>query len=437
MRKVFISFLFFLSTLALNAQDIRAILEEDPYRAVNNMHSYEFFEIKDTPAPKGYKPFYINHYGRHGSRFEQNSTFARASIEGFRRLDSLKLLNEDGKKLFIEVKRVQDEHVGMEGSLTPRGAREHRQIADRMAHRYPQVFKNKNRNEVNAFSSTSQRCIISMTNFSYSLKENYPKLDFTFTSADKFMAYINPSLRVYAPGNEPKAPAVPPANMAQMRRPSAPSAPGYDFTRFLSQIVTDTDAAMKALGNPEPFVKGIFNAGGYSQLIDYLGVNILPEFFNTDELYYFWASGNDNIYRMWAASTETGDNVKWAARPLLQDFIDKADAAIKDDSHRAADLRFGHDTAILPMFALIGIDDLQGRRFSYKEAHANDWFSFWQIPMGTNCQMVYYKNKKGEVITKILYNEKEVTIPGLQSDIAPYYKWDDLKAYFEKKIAWQ
>ena len=57
--------------------------------------------------------------------------------------------------------------------------------------------------------------------------------------------------------------------------------------------------------------------------------------------------------------------------------------------------------------------------------------------MASNCQMVYYRNRKGEILTKILYNEKEVTLPGLKTDMAPYYRWDDLRAYFEKLIAWE
>jgi len=46
---------------------VRALMEENS-RAGNNLNSYEFFPIVDTPAPKGYKPVYISHYGRHGSR---------------------------------------------------------------------------------------------------------------------------------------------------------------------------------------------------------------------------------------------------------------------------------------------------------------------------------------------------------------------------------
>ena len=43
-------------------------LQEFPQRAGFNTHSYEFIDVVDTPAPMGYEPFYISHYGRHGSR---------------------------------------------------------------------------------------------------------------------------------------------------------------------------------------------------------------------------------------------------------------------------------------------------------------------------------------------------------------------------------
>ena len=70
--------LFFLAMavcVSANAQEeALRLITENPDRAANNMHSYEFNPIQDTKAPKGFKPFYISHYGRHGSRYEQNST---------------------------------------------------------------------------------------------------------------------------------------------------------------------------------------------------------------------------------------------------------------------------------------------------------------------------------------------------------------------------
>ena len=442
MKKLFITSMLMALCLSLFAQeDAVRLFTENPDRAANNMHSYEFDPIVDTKAPKGFKPFYISHYGRHGSRYEQNSTFARAALEGFAYLDSLNLLTDAGKSLYSDVNAVVEAHKGMEGSLTPRGAREHKLLAQRMYDRFTPVFKDKNRMEINSFSSTNFRCIVSMCNFTNSLTVNCPDHDFQFTSAERFMSYINPSLSVRRPGEAPRERSAMPAGFRPQAAASGPrrftpatGTPGYDFKRFLTPLFKDYDAALAALGNPESFVRAIYTAGGLCQVIDFLGIDIYRKYFTPQELVYFWASGNDSIYRMWGGSVENGDVIRYAIRPLLQDFIDKADAAIKPDSHRAADLRFGHDTSLLPLFALMGVDDPQHRIMPYQQAHNMGWYSFFQIGMAANCQMIFYKDKKGEVLTKVLYNEKEVSIPGIEPVSGPYYRWTDLKAHFLEQI---
>ena len=50
----------------------QASLEEiaaTPGKAGGVYYAYPEPEILQTPAPNGYKPFYISHYGRHGSRY--------------------------------------------------------------------------------------------------------------------------------------------------------------------------------------------------------------------------------------------------------------------------------------------------------------------------------------------------------------------------------
>lgn len=43
----------------VHAQATLSRLEEDLTRGGGIYHSYEFTEIEDTKAPKGYKPFYM------------------------------------------------------------------------------------------------------------------------------------------------------------------------------------------------------------------------------------------------------------------------------------------------------------------------------------------------------------------------------------------
>ena len=142
---------------ASRADEALRMITENPDRAANNMHSYEFHPLVDTRTPKGFKAFYVSHYGRHGSRYEQSSSFSRAALEGFRKADSLSLLTDQGKELYREVRIITDEHEGMEGALSPRGGREHQMLAKRLASRYPSIFRQKDRTEVSSYSSTVQR----------------------------------------------------------------------------------------------------------------------------------------------------------------------------------------------------------------------------------------------------------------------------------------
>lgn len=142
-----------------------------------------------------------------------------------------------------------------------------------------------------------------------------------------------------------------------------------------------------------------------------------------------WQKRNDMVYGLWGNSVENGEVVRESPIPLLKDIVEKADAAIADGSRRCADFRFGHDTTILPLAALLGIDDPQGRRFPISEAHEH-WFSNEQVQMATNIQMIFYRNRRGEVLAKVLFNEREVPIPALRPLEGPYYPWDTLRAWF-------
>ncbi|MDE5956325.1 MAG: hypothetical protein K2G80_07515, partial [Bacteroidales bacterium] len=62
------------------------------------------------------------------------------------------------------------------------------------------------------------------------------------------------------------------------------------------------------------------------------------------------------------------------------------------------------------------------------EAHKY-WDSSRMIPMASNIQMVFYSNRKGDVIVKLLYNENEVLVPALKAVQGPYYSWNDLRSY--------
>ena len=73
--KRLLSILFFAAlTLASWAQVTNALdqVKADPKKAYGTDYPYSFTVPTLTKTPKGYKPFYISHYGRHGSRYYWN-----------------------------------------------------------------------------------------------------------------------------------------------------------------------------------------------------------------------------------------------------------------------------------------------------------------------------------------------------------------------------
>ncbi len=64
--------ILFLSGAEAFAQDARQLIEENPLRAAGALHAYEPLDTLFSAAPKGYEPFYISHFGRHGSRYHSS-----------------------------------------------------------------------------------------------------------------------------------------------------------------------------------------------------------------------------------------------------------------------------------------------------------------------------------------------------------------------------
>ena len=70
MRKTFIALIAILTTFGLgSAQTYSDIIRDYRYAASGVYHPYHTVDLTDSPAPKGFKPFYISHFGRHGSRY--------------------------------------------------------------------------------------------------------------------------------------------------------------------------------------------------------------------------------------------------------------------------------------------------------------------------------------------------------------------------------
>ena len=403
-RKIALNFGIMVEESAVACRD-RLELE----RTGSIFHSYEFAPIEDTPPPNGFAPFYISHYGRHGSRRLEGDCVAH-TLSVLEEASKNGILTNEGKALLDAVRKIADASVGMEGQLTERGAEEHRMLARRMAERFAPVFRGRRR--VRCQSTDVHRVLVSQANFVMSLKESAPDMEFDFITGPKYTEKLKHSFR------RPNGTRIG-LSEAKERFDRA----GIKTGDFVSRMFTKPDAVDAQLS----LMRDLFACASDCQCLrTELGGLDIYRFFTDGEVealsrcmaaWHYMAQGN---------SPDFGDDRAWAAQDLARDFVERADNAIADD-RVAVDLRFGHDTGLAPLAVLLG---LEGPSDRVSPRDARELCPSWKwMPMAANIQMAFYRNKDGETLVKILYNEREILVRGLPPDTATYYRWHDLRAH--------
>ena len=423
MKHLTVLFTCLLLAFPLNAQDVRTLLKENPERLANIHHSYEPpAAIVDTPAPEGYEPFYLSHYGRHGSRYHTSMRSVTRVSTLLDTLGMLGCLTEEGKALRDDLDSLARFHEGQAGNLTTRGGLE-QGISQRMYDRFPSLFHQPVRNRVVAVSSSSQRCIQSLANFTLILSGNAPQLQFTVYAGERFMKYLAPGSNI-------------PLNESHYTIFDAVIEQRLDPARIMNAWFTDPWFAAQHIGRYKVrnFIYDIFYAGNICQCLklDY-DVPDIYRYFTEDELYTLWYVDDIANYNYFANTVENLNRYDITGQRVLVDIVEKADAALAGDDV-VANLRFGHDSGLMSLWTFLR---MEGCEVPGHMAEGPDlgWYCFQQMPMGSNMQLVFYKNKAGDVIVKILRNEVETVIPSLKPWKGPYYKWKDLRAHFGKLLA--
>lgn len=419
MRKTCTCIVLLLSSLCLIAQTIRDEVYANPWKMCSNHLTYQLDFKPQTKVPKGYKPFYISHYGRHGSRYHWSADDYQYIYDVFRKADSAGVLTEYGKNsLKPRIDRLYADAYKRAGDLTQTGAAQHKGIATRMVNNYPELFRKNAHIDVKA--STSGRCIMSMDAFCQQLKAMRPDIQIRNESSKRLMTYIcNDSwdtISYYT-----SLPAWKHAYDSLFKK--------YVHTdRIMQTIFSDTNYVQTSV-DPIALVRKMYEIHGCMQGIDDLDFSF-SDMFTLDELYGNWVVQNAWWYGAYGVCPLTEARGPQFATNLLQHILDQADSAIAGNGISAT-LRFGHDTGILPLVSLMRLQGCDAEVRNLEDLNTV-WCDFKIIPMGANFQMIFYRSSKtSDILVKCMLNENEVTLP-LQSDVAPYYHWSDVESLYRK-----
>lgn len=385
-------------------------LSDCPEKTGSIYYAYPTPEEDMSITPQGLSPFYISHYGRHGSRW---------ITDEYRYTDVLDVFNNHSLTPFgNEIKRrleiVWTDAKGNAGKLTPKGKRQHEEIAKRVYKNYPEIFTAEA--VIKAFSSTSDRAVKSMEAFTACLKEMEPTLVIQQEADERHMSFMHqtsPELKVFSDKNAPwRKDYV--AFAAERVKPE----------RLMSILFTEP----QSIKNPHELMIGLYWIASDMQDTD-LNISFY-DMFTFDELYNIWQCIN---YRMYVCNGNAPLNKGFAAqsaKPLLRHILIQAEEAIQKGDHHA-DLRFGHDTDLLRLLNLMQIEECAKKENDPEKYHLA-WQDFKLSPMAGNLQLVFYRNDKKEIWVKVLLNEKAVKLP-VESEMAPYYCWEVIKDLWMKQ----
>ena len=417
MKKLLTALLLSMLTVTTWAQALGAFeqLKADPRKAYGTDYPYSFAPVSLTKTPKGYKPFYISHYGRHGSRYYWNPYLYRELDTLLTAAHNRQLLTAEGEAFCQRFKAAKDELATGVSELSQLGWEQHQYIARTMYNNFPEVFKRGG--NVLAISSLTGRCVLSMSAFCQELVQCNPKIEIREQSSRFTLDGVVPGdkenpIKHKFPKPKPRFEQ----NRDQFK--------GVDTLRetIVNRVFISTEGLP---GNRHHTGSNLINL--YTSLPNIGHEGMMGNIVTDEEIMRQWENSNLGTYS-WLFPNQ------YEMAPILQDIIRKADDVISGSSDHIADLRFGHDTCIGPLTILMGINgaDLDPEDpYEVKNCYQN-----WQTGKACNIQLIFYRSKKSadDILVKCLLNGAEATLP-LPAQDAPYYKYSDFRQLYTTRCS--
>lgn len=433
--------------LALPTYGQQTALQEirlNPYLSGSNYLNYDnaFGHDPLTPSPQGYEPFYLSHYGRHGSRWLLNDADYSRPIQILQKAHQHGKLTALGDSVLRVLQDFYPKTQGRLGDLTRIGELQHKGIGRRMAQHFPEIF-HYDGVEIDARSTVVQRCILSMTAECEVLAAANPSANIHNDVSESLQYYLN----------------APQTGIVRQR-----GGYGYDVREKYKQAYTHPEHLMHLLFRDSQYVRDSINAGSLMRRLFDIATNMQSHFngcidavakysngaegsvvlnpnglllrlFTPEEMYDQWRIRNVDWYIGYGASPITQSMMPWSQKQLLENIILTADTVTRPQ----ATLRFGHEICVMPLACLLELGN-SGVVVENIDTLDHVWRNYEIFPMACNIQLIFYRPihshspvNSHEVLVKAMLNEREVSLP-VPAVSGPYYRWKDLRQYYLDKI---
>ncbi len=414
------------ATFAQTPEAVLKSIEQYPNLAATIGSTYPGIPFGEVAkAPKGFESFYFTMVGRHGSRYEiDKHLICYDVLKIFDKADKLGILTADGKALHQRLAKICEAQKDNNGEISALGFKQWAGIATRTFNRFEPVFRSGN---IEAKSSTSMRCVLSMVTFNQTIKGLCPKIDIWQNSREVELQMLRPLV------DDPKVSAEAKEICTDYRQNGAWKVArkeyfkSADASSFISKITTNRDLLIKECGVESEMHLAYLASYTllFAENFEMGDRALLTHLFTTKELY------NVYVYNtaMWlnaffGRGNEIVEMRQSHMRPLVEDILNKAQSAIEGKNPHVANLRFTHDSYVGPLLSVIGYEGCVPQWSEDVEKAATSFNHGTISPMAANLQIVLYRNKKGDVLVRSLLNERDAYLP-IKCDTAPFYPWSD------------
>ena len=404
----------------VSAQTSKAELLAHLELATGNYCNYPLPSGHVTPAPEGYEPFYVSHYGRHGARYMTDDDPYKYIIGKLDTAQTRGWLTDKGQEVLLRLRRAAADAWNRDGDLTRLGALQHQGIAHRLATNYPALLMQPV--DVRANSSTVRRCILSMANFCQELKSMNPQLNITMDASKHDMYYLTPNDSIDIPQKGIDDPLY--EKLDQFRHEKQNG-------RHQMALLFKDPAVVGDFVDGYQLADGLWNIASDMHCLPELELSF-NDLFTVDELIDGFRVYNAS-WCLWEGLMPGSRPNYYAIYPLLQNFLDEADQLIASGG-RQVRLRFGHDSVVLPFAFILGVKEAIHGTDDMENLH-NTFAIFRLIPMAGNVQLIFFRKQgSDDILVKFLMNENETSVP-IATDCYPFYHWKDVSAHYRSILA--
>ena len=405
------------------AQSVNEELLSDVNRAAGMFYARHAGKMpKDTPAPDGKKPFYINHYGCPGSYYLDKGEYYTETYLTLAKANKLGKLTKLGQDVLRRIGILKRDAHLRSGELTTAGAQQSRELVEQLVNRFPDVFTADGYFSVR--SIVENRCIMTMQEGLLQLSAMKQPIVIRSKASLQEMRFMAPT-------------------DAELTAQRVDSLTKINYDRFT--ILNSSDARlMTSLFNDQSYVLNNIDANKLTRQLFILAGNVqntvlkdtmtLWDIFTPEEIHQHWRKQNAWHYICYGGCTLNGGYQPYLQRSVLRNMIHMGDSVLKRNTPMMH-LHYTNANVVMSMACLMDLNGYGLHTDNLDSLEAYGWLNYRIAPLGGSIEMIHYRSQPGDpdVLVKVLLNGQEARLP-IKTDCAPYYHWDDVKHYYLRKL---